>query len=149
MPKLKIKTSRIAALTVTRQAIKHEKLVYVIRSNRRVKYHHGRSSVLYVGMTSVGAKRFAHSAVTKAQDILKTYGFKKVIVSTMTCTRLAGKASWPMLERAFIIKFREIYGSVPKFNKSFRNAKWRKERKYFNQMTLENIIREFESCDDA
>lgn len=149
MPKLRIKLSKIAALTVSRQAIRHEKLVYVIRGNRRVKYHHGRSSVLYVGMTSVGAKRFAQSAVAKAQDILTTHGFKKVIVSTMTCTRLAGKASWPMLERAVIIKFREMYGSIPKFNKSFRKAKWRKERKYFNHMTLESIIRGLESCDDA
>ena len=148
MPKLRMKTSRMPAMMVTRQAIKHEKLVYVIQSNRRVKYPHGRSSIIYVGMTSVGARRFASSAVNKAQEILKTYGFKKVAVSTVTCTRLAGKASWPMLERAFIIKFREIYGSIPRYNKTFRKAKWRKERKYFNQMTLESLIRKFESYND-
>ena len=144
MPKLLLKPRNKPAIIITREAIRDEKLVYFIRANKRIKYPWAHSSIVYIGMTSAGAHRMASSAAHKAYDILKLGRFRKLEIFVVTSWKLPGKASWPMLERAFVVKFKEIYGAVPERNKAFKNAKWRNERNYFNVSKLERILKSYE-----
>jgi hypothetical protein len=70
-----IKVSRKPAITITRQALRAEKLVYLAVANKSHKYpFEYRSPILYIGTTRTGVQRIAHSAAARAQRLLANYG---------------------------------------------------------------------------
>lgn len=139
-----LKTSKHPVLTIGRAALKADRLVYIIKSNKRQKYRFGRSRILYIGTTEVGAYRVAHSAVDKAYKFLRQYATKELQLYIVTCTRIPGVPTWEKLERALILQFRSIYGDVPRGNKTGMKMKWRDEREYFRTETLEKALMKFD-----
>jgi hypothetical protein len=49
------------------------------------------------------------------------------------------------LERALLLKFRERYGEIPKFNSQGRNMRWTDEQEYFSVNRIANIIEEYDA----
>ena len=58
----------------------------------------------------------------------------------VTCTRRAGVSTWRKLERALIIRFRELFGDIPEGNKQGRLWRWKDEKKLFSKSRLDKVI---------
>ena len=138
--KLKIRSSKQPAIVINRVAFRDKKLVYVARANKKLKYPWGRSRISYIGTTKRGAHRVASSAVWKGADLLFQYGIKHLELNVVTCQKIPGVESWRKLERALLIRFREIYGEIPRANNAGKKMKWKKEKKYFPERQLEKVI---------
>jgi len=141
--RLKIKFQKQPAITINRLAFRDDKLVYVARANKRIRYPWAHSRIAYIGTTQKGARRIASSAAWKGESLLYEYGINHLDFNIVVCGKLSGVESWKKLERALIIRFREIYGAIPKANKSGKNSRWRDEKMYFSQDKLDKIIKEF------
>lgn len=133
------------AVQITRSAVTTAKLVYVARANKLLKYAlHQSSSIVYIGTTKKGADRIAASAAKQARDLLGTHGIKKLTFFVVTCRAQQNVESWKLLERALIIRFRELYGRIPIGNDKFKNAPRGQEFKYFSDRSLDRVLRLFE-----
>lgn len=143
MVKLTIRSSTHAAVTITREAVKSEKLVYVAVSNRLLNYEHGRSRIAYIGTTRQGAHRMAASAAAKAQEMLDLHGVKELCFYTVTCRSRQNVRSWAKLERALLLAFREKFGEVPECNTQGGSIEWTDELKYFTRQRLESVIQQY------
>jgi hypothetical protein len=137
---LGVSLKRFHAIEVTRIAIKNEKLVYVLKANRKLTYPHGKSSVAYIGTTKKGIRRVASSAASHAEDILGEYGVKKITARIITCKRRPNVKTWVKLERALLLVFREIYGEVPAFNLQGHKIKETDEFDYFKREKLRKVL---------
>ena len=93
-------------------------------------------------MTKQGAGRIASSAVWKGADLLIQYGIKHLEYHIVLCARQPGVESWKKLERALLIRFRQLYGAIPKANKQGSKTRPKDELRYFSQDRLDTIIRE-------
>lgn len=140
--KLRIKYRDRPAVVVHRAAFKDSKLVYVGRANRPFRYPWGRSRVVYIGTTTKGARRVASSAAKKGEDLLFGHGIKEIEFSVVTCGKLQNVATWKKLERALLIKFREIYGTVPTGNVHGKRMRWSDEKDYFSQQRLDAVLQQ-------
>jgi len=108
-----IKASRKPAITINRQALGAEKLVYLAVANKSRKYPFGyRSPILYIGTTRTGVRRIAQSAAARAQ-LLVNHGVKQLQFHVVSCTPLRKVKTWQKLERALLLAFKHTYGSVP------------------------------------
>ena len=96
--RLSIKFSKDAALTITRHALKREKLVYVAVANRAQKYPRDRSPIVYIGTTKNGVGRVAASAAGQARKLLLAHGVKQLHLFVVSCTALRGVETWKKLE---------------------------------------------------
>lgn len=114
--RLNISLKTAPAMTVNRVAIGDLKLVYVACANKLVKYPDGRSPVVYIGTTQNGISRLAASAAYRSEHILNTHGVTSFDVRIVTCRVRQNVRTWVKLEEAFLIAFREKYGSVPLCN---------------------------------
>lgn len=77
MNKLTIKSPKLPAVTITREAVKSDKLVYFAVANKALSYPNGmKSRIVYIGTTKNGAHRMAASAASKALDMLGLHGIK-------------------------------------------------------------------------
>jgi predicted GIY-YIG superfamily endonuclease len=153
MPRrLNIKLSKGPCVVIHRAAFRNDKLVYVacankkirypVRQKRRIAYMREKSRIVYIGTTRKGARRIASTAAAKGEELLYDYGMKALVFYVVTCTRRRGVESWRKLERALIIRFRELYGDIPKGNKSGRFWRWKDEKDYFSQDGLTQVIDE-------
>lgn len=140
--KLGIKFRKQPAVIINRIAFRDNRLVYVARANKKIKYPHGGSRIAYIGTTMKGARRIASSAAWKGQDLLYEYGIKHLEFNVIVCRRRQGVESWKKLERALILRFREIYGSVPRGNKIGKKMKWKDEHRLFSINRINAIIEE-------
>ncbi len=138
--RLRIRCRSHPAITITRQALKADKLVYVARTNKPLRYRHGRSCIAYIGTTQAGAARVAQSAASRAPQLLKIYGVKSIEFYVVTCAPRAGLRAWRKLERALLLVFRERYGEKPWCNKQGTHIKWQDELKYFSRKALEEVL---------
>jgi len=138
--KLSVKYRRTPALILNRVAFRDQKLTYIGRANKKIPYSYGKSRIAYIGTTQNGAGRIASSAVWKGADLLAEHGIKHLEFFVVVCGRLQAVETWKKLERALIIRFREIYGSPPKANSTGNKMRWRDERKYFTYKKLDKII---------
>lgn len=145
MARLTIRSSSAAAVTITRAAVKSEKLVYVAVANRPLKYQYGRSRIAYIGTTKNGAHRMAASAAAKALEMLDLHGIKDLAFYTVTCKSRQNVKSWAKLERALLLIFREKFGSVPECNTQGSRMKWKDELSYFARQRLEGVIEQYSS----
>ena len=147
MPKkLMVKYRKQPAIVINRVAFKDSKLVYVARANKKIRYPGGgrgdKSKIAYIGTTKIGARRIASSAVWKGADLLFEYGIKHLELHIVLCGKRPGVESWKKLERALLIRFKELYGAIPKANNQGQKMRWKDERLYFSQDRLDKIIEE-------
>ena len=128
------------SLVIHRTAFRDNKLVYVARANKRLRYPWGRSRIAYIGTTKKGARRVASSAAWKGESLLYEYGIRQLDFHIVTCGKVQSVETWRKLERALLIRFRERYGDVPRANKAGKKARWKDELRYFSQDKLDKII---------
>lgn len=140
MATLTVKKHKGIALEVHRLAIKVDKLVYVLLTNKKVKYNYGRSRVVYIGTTKKGARRIMQSAAVKSGELLEGYGMKTLEARIITCQRRQGVESWKKLERALLLEFRGYYGEVPIGNNQGKGIRERDEFKYFRRSRIRSIV---------
>lgn len=137
---LSIKIRKQPAIIINRIAFRDNKLVYIARANKKLRYPWGKSRIAYIGTTKRGARRIASSAAWKGEDLLFGYGVKHLEFNFVTCRRVPGLESWKKLERALLIRFREKYGAVPRGNNIGKKMHWKVEEQYFSTKTLDKII---------
>ncbi|HUU17589.1 MAG TPA: hypothetical protein VMW72_10605 [Sedimentisphaerales bacterium] len=138
--KLAISLKPGPAMQVTRVLIGKKRLVYVILADIALKYRWGRSKIAYIGTTKKGVARIAQSVAARADDILSIYGVREFIVRIVTCQRRQGVNTWPKLERALLLAFRQKYGSLPKCNKQGKHIKEQDLFEYFNPVRLFKVL---------
>lgn len=126
-------------------SLSSEKLVYVIRLDKRIQYPLGSSHVAYIGSTEKGVSRMAESAAKKAHACLTRYGVKEFNVYVITSPgRPGAKAWWRKLERALLIAFRQRYGNIPEENTQGRNFIETDEFEMFSRDRVMEILRDIE-----
>lgn len=138
--KLVVKFRKQPSFVIYRTAFRDEKLVYIIRANKRLCYSYGKSRIAYIGTTKKGARRIASSAVGKGENLLYLYGIKHLELHIVTCGRVQGVETWKKLERALILRFRERFGEAPRANSAFKKGHWRDEKRYFSEKKLDKVI---------
>lgn len=139
--KLKIKTTSEYAISINRKATSNDKLVYVAVANKAIKYPKGDSKIVYIGTTKNGAYRVATSAAQKAYEKLFDHGVNCLFFYIITCTPRNGVKTWYKLERALLIRFREIFDSPPELNSHGVKMKWTNEKDLFTQSKLDKVIK--------
>jgi hypothetical protein len=141
--KINVRVSR-PILIVCRIPLKNNRLVYALLANRKIPYPHEKSYIAYIGTTKKGLARIAQSAAWYAKDILNEFGVTSVTARIITCRPKKNVKTWLKLERAMLLKFREIYGAIPKCNRQGNKLQRRDEFKYFNEGRVRNVIRKLE-----
>ena len=142
--RLKIKWQRNPAIIINRTAFRDNKLVYVARANKKLRYPWGRSRIAYIGTTKKGARRIASSAAVRGADLLYEYGIKHLMLNVVTCGKVPGVETWRKLERALLIRFKQRYGKIPRANKTGTKMRPKDERRYFTTDKLDKILDEME-----
>ena len=137
---LKVKRTKKAALSISREALHEERLVYLAVANRRINYKYGRSKIVYIGTTRKGAQTIAQSAAKQAKELLGIHGVRELNFFVVACGPRQGLKTWKKLERALIILFRERTGEVPKGNKQGPGFSWTDELSLFSRRKLEKIL---------
>ena len=140
MAKLRVKKHSGIALEVHRLAIRTDKLVYVLLTNKGLKYRYGRSRVVYIGTTKRGARRIMQSAAKKAGELLDYHGIKTLEAHIVTCQRRPGVETWKKLERAMLLEFRSRYGEVPVGNNQGKGIRESDEFRYFQRNRIRTIV---------
>lgn len=140
--KLTISVKHGEAMRLTRVSIGHEKLVYAIVADKRLKYAKGKSRVVYFGTTKQGVARVAHSVAYHAEAILGRWGVRSCHVRIITCKPKQKVKTWVKLERALLLEFRKRYGDVPKQNTKGKRMKETDEFRYFRRKRVQAIIDE-------
>ena len=140
MAKLRVKKHKGVALEVHRLAIRTDKLVYALLTNKKLKYRYGRSRVAYIGTTKKGARRIMQSAAKKAGELLEFHGIRTLEAHIVTCQRRQGVETWKKLERALILEFRSQFGDVPIGNSQGKGIRERDEFEYFQRSRIRSIV---------
>lgn len=140
--RLQVSLKKAPALTVRRVALEHERLVYVICADRKLRYENGYSHIAYIGTTKRGIARVAGSAAFRAEDVLWSHGVQSFDVRLVTCRGRNGIRSWSRLERAMIISFREMFGEIPLCN--VQGSGFGEDREFvtFRRWRIDQIIRD-------
>ena len=145
------------AMTVEKRRSWDQKLVYVLRADRRIKrynggksneprrYKNGGSRIIYIGETSVGEAKMArpaYSAVRKgARAFNEIRGVRKVEIHLVTAKKRKGvQKIWEKLERGLLAVFKEEYGHPPCYNKQGKGFKVEDVKAYFSRGRLKAII---------
>ena len=145
MPQLRRITpslKRNPALTATRVSIGKSKLVYALVCDKKLDYPLGRSRVAYIGTTERGVARIAQSVASRAEAILRLHGVRKFEARVITCRPRQRVKTWRKLERALLLTFKDVYGSVPRCNSHGKRMQQRDEFEYFRPRGLERILDE-------
>src|SRR5690348_927926 len=106
MSVLTVKSPKSPSVTITREAVKSEKLVYIAVANKKLSYPNGKSKVAYIGTTKNGAHRMAASAASKAIEMLELRGIRTLEFFAVTCKSRQKVQTWKKLERALLLTFR-------------------------------------------
>ncbi len=125
MPKRRLNVSLPTedAMHVTRLSIGKDRLVYVIKANKKLKYGNKRSKIAYIGTTKKGLSRIASSVAYRANKILNLHGVRSFTVAIVTGRKRKHVRTWFRLERALLVKFRETFGEVPICNAKGKKMK--------------------------
>lgn len=141
MPRnLAIKYRSHASFVIYRTAFRDDKLVYVIRASKKIRYPWGQSRIAYIGTTKKGARRIASSAVSKGEDLLYLFGIKHLELHVVTCGKIRGVETRKKLERALLLRFKERFGGLPRANTAGKKCHWKDEKLYFSEIKLDKVI---------
>lgn len=126
-------------LTVELAADFNDQVVYLLVANRLQDYEYGKSRIVYVGRTDRGVKRISESASDKIAQAYE-HDIDRIKAYIVYCNpQDQEKASLPdMLERVLMIRFKQIFGDLPKFNK--RGFKLGDEQEYFTGVAVDKVI---------
>jgi len=138
--KATISTSPNSAIRFTKLQRSDQCLVYIVCANRSLKYRDGDSRILYIGTTAKGIDRMSKSASALTQKFFAHHGVTKVYVHPIYTKPRQKKRMWVVLERALLLRFREMYGEPPKHNTQGKKLRWRDEADYFTLSRLTGII---------
>ena len=138
--RIQLSLNRDPAMHATRVSIGKSKLVYVLVADKRLKYVDGKSRIAYIGTTKKGSSRIAQSVAARADDILNIRGVRSFHARIITCRPRRNVKTWHYLERALLIKFKELFGEVPKCNSHGKKMKRGKEFVYFADRGIKEII---------
>ncbi len=130
MPRrLRVSTSKLSVLTVTREAISNPKTSYVLTANKSLRYPEEKSTIVYLGTTERGLKRITETIAARADKIFAEYGINEVEVHVIKCQGQRRVRSWEHLEHALLLCFKRYYGDVPIANKVGRGSinKWQRD----------------------
>lgn len=139
--KLTVQTSKRSAITISRSALKADRLVYIAVANKKLSYPHGSSRIVYIGTTKAGASRIASSAAYRASQLLALHGVSELSFFVITCASRKAVKTWHKLEVGLILTFKHMYGEPPKCNTKGKNQKWKDELEYFTRNRLETVIK--------
>lgn len=131
------------ALRATRALVDNDKLVYVLVASKPREYgpKKRKSRIMYIGTTKNGEERIATSAATRADSILGCHGVKAFEVRIVTCTPLQRVKTWFKLEKALLIRFRNLFGTLPMCNDKNKNSSNDDDSlNYFNPKTLDAVL---------
>jgi hypothetical protein len=138
--KLTISKGTEPAVSIKRSVLEAEKLVYLAVANKSVKYHNGKSRIVYIGTTASGADRIASSAAIKARALLGIHGVSQLQFFIVTCTSRQKVKTWKKLESALILTFKAMYGDPPMGNIQGKKKNWSDEQEYFAYPRLESVV---------
>jgi hypothetical protein len=142
MRRLKVSLKNESILRASRVAIGNQRLVYLLVANRQIRYSRGRSKVVYVGTTKKGLSRVASSVASRADDILWNHGIREFHARIVTCRPRQKVKTWLKLERAFLVRFKELFGEVPMCNTKGSKMKPRDVFEYFTMSAIDRILRD-------
>jgi hypothetical protein len=140
--RIKLSLHRDPALELTRVSVGKAKLVYVLIADKKIRYELGKSRIAYIGTTEKGSERIAQSVAARADDILSIRGVRSFHARIITCSPRRKVKNWRQLERALLIKFREMFGEVPYCNSHGKRMKRAKEFGYFAETGIELALEE-------
>lgn len=138
--RLTISLKRDAAVSASRVSIGKSKLVYILVCDKKLEYPNDRSRIAYIGTTKKGLSRISQSVAARSDSILSLRGVKKFHARVITCKKRQNVKSWHKLERAFLLRFRERFGDIPRCNSHGKKMKVRDEFDYFRPPRLDRII---------
>jgi hypothetical protein len=128
--RLNLTVLRTPAVTVTKDAMREDAIVYVLSADKQITYPTKRSRIVYIGMTEAGVHRVAKSAADRAEDILGMRGVRsfQARVVHYPASAIDLRQRWlknppNLLERALLIAFRDEYGDIPRCNGSGHRMK--------------------------
>jgi hypothetical protein len=144
-------------LVVDRRRAWRQKLVYVLRADRKIKhykggryneprkYENGGSRIIYIGETSVGKAKMgrpANSAVRKGERAFHEIGgVKRIEIHLVTATKRHGvQKSWEKLERGLLAAFLDKFANLPCYNKQGKSYKIEDVDSYFSRNRLKAVI---------
>lgn len=134
-------------LTVDISATKAQRLVYLLVANKPLPYDKDYSRIVYVGTTGKGIRRIAASAskniVDAGQRLTSIKRLDAYVVwakSKKGPQTKKGAKHWSILERAFLMRFRNMYGSPPLMNGTGQRMKERNEFDVYSRSTIDRII---------
>lgn len=130
------------AMHVTRVSTGHDKLVYIIQTDKKLSYDKGRSRIAYIGTTKNGLDRIAASVAERAYEVLNLHGVHELTVRVVTCSPVQSVKTWKKLERAMLICFKRKYGESPWFNTQGKSMEEYDEFDYFTHTRIQNILEE-------
>jgi len=140
--KLEISLRPRSVLTVTRTSLSQEKLIYILVSNKKIRYRKGSSKIVYVGRTEKGIARIAKSAAYRADRIFKRPSVTIFEARVITFRESSSIKSRKKLERAFLLAFKGLYGQLPLCNQQGKRYRTTDEfKKYFDKMKLQHILK--------
>jgi hypothetical protein len=133
------------AMSLHRDILKRNKLVYLVVAPRPIPRRNGKSRIAYIGTTKKGAKRIAPSAAARTEDVFDLRGFRRLDVYIVSCKAKPGKVAWwRILERALLAKFFERYWQHPLCNKKGPRAWKDRWSKFFREDRIRNILLAFD-----
>jgi hypothetical protein len=144
--KLTIKTRNDPVLFIARHAVDEDRLVYIVVANKPVKYSFGRSKIVYIGTTKVGAGRIASSAAHLAPKVFDVrsethlYGIRGLDFHVITCQKRQKVKTWLKLERGLLVTFLHEFGEVPLCNKHGKRMAFTDVLDYFTEQRLKGVI---------
>jgi hypothetical protein len=131
------------AMVVNRVSTNHDKLVYVITTDKPLRYKKGSSHIAYIGETRSGVERIATSLASKADTLLTQWGVRHLVVRVVTCRPLQRVKTWKKLETALLLCFRDRHGQWPLLNKRVKQLP-SDEFAYFRKPRVKTVLRELE-----
>lgn len=139
----RISASRPAVLTVDIDADLYDGGVYILVADKF--YKKTKSRIVYIGMTTKGAKRIAESAakhITNAleNDILKLEAFAYEVIKNENETYSVPA----ILESALIARHKERFGYLPFLNK--RGGLIADADPYFTKSAIDKILDKHSGC---
>jgi hypothetical protein len=136
-----------AAIVINREAILHERLVYIALANKPIRYRaRGKKSrIVYIGTTEKGINRIAGSAAHRGRELLTQWGIHQLsfYVVQIPRGRRGVRASWEKLERALIQGFKDRFWEAPLLNKQGKNADWEQYYRYFPRDQVYRLIENY------
>jgi len=142
---MKVSLSKKSVMSVNRHILKNDRLVYLLVGPKPVRYHDGRSRIVYIGTTKKGADRIAASAAHRAEEILAMHGFRQMDVFVASSKSKQGLKSWRHLEHALLAEFRITYLDLPRCNAQGKKLEWtEKLDKLFRCKTIDRILMQFD-----